>query len=219
MKRIGVSFRFRDKVLPYELALRLAGLEPVAITPDSSPLTQDIDGLLLTGGSDIEPARYGQVRGPHTGKPDPGRDELELNLLKNALDTDLPVLAICRGMQLFNVFHGGTLIQHLVAVERHDVRSKPAHDEVHSVRICPRTTGASIFGAGDYGVNSRHHQGVDQVGEGLVVSGISDDALVEAIERPDRRFAVAVQWHPEDRIEHSAADRRLFEAFAQAVRH
>jgi gamma-glutamyl-gamma-aminobutyrate hydrolase PuuD len=218
MNRIGISFRLREKAPPYERALRLAGLEPVPIRPDSSVPAQDLDGLLLTGGSDIDPARYGQERDRHTGEPDPDRDELEFNLLRDALEIDLPVLAICRGMQLFNIFHGGTLMQHLVAVERHDVRSKPVHEEVHSVRICPRTTAALIFGAGEHGVNSRHHQGVDRIGEGLFVSGISDDALVEAIERPDRRFAVAVQWHPEDRIDHSAADRRLFEAFAEAVR-
>jgi putative glutamine amidotransferase len=218
MKRVGISFRFQGKAPPYQRALRLVGLEPLPITPDAPVAAEELDGLLLSGGSDIDPSQYGQERASETREPDPDRDRLELQLLKDALDSDLPVLGICRGMQLFKVFHGGSLIQHLVTVERHDVRSKPVHEDVHTVRICPRTAVASICGAGDYGVNSRHHQGIDRVGDGLVVSGLSDDAIVEAIEQPDKRFAVAVQWHPEDRIDHSPADLRLFEAFAEAVR-
>jgi putative glutamine amidotransferase len=218
MKKVGVSFRYPDKLPPYENAVRLAGLEPVRITPDAPVSLDGLDGLVLTGGTDINPSLFGEESGPHTDTPDAERDELEATLLREALDYDLPVLAICRGMQLFNVFHGGTLHQHLEHTERHEVRSKPVFEDVHTVRICPRTRAAAIFGAGDYGVNSRHHQGVDRVGENLVVSGMSDDGLVEVIERGDRRFAVAVQWHPEDRVNHSPGDRRLFEAFGEAVR-
>ncbi len=217
MKRVGVSFRLLDKAPPYENAVRLAGLDPVRVTPDAPVPLDGLDGLVLTGGTDIDPALFGEEREPHTDDPDRERDRLEMELLTHALDRDLPVLAICRGMQLFNVFHSGTLIQHLEHSKRHSVREKPPHEDVHSVRICPGTRAAAIYRDANYGVNSRHHQGVDRVGKDLLVSGVSDDGLVEILERPDRRFAIGVQWHPEDRVEHCPADRRLFEAFAEAV--
>jgi putative glutamine amidotransferase len=119
-------------------------------------------------------------------------------------------------MQLFNVVHGGTLIQHLELAERHQQRPPDAAADIHPVHIAPGTRLGGIFGAGEFSVNSRHHQGIGQVGHWLTVSALSDDGLVEGLERPDRHFAVAVQWHPEDRI--AKRDRRLFEAFAEAMR-
>jgi putative glutamine amidotransferase len=117
------------------------------------------------------------------------------------------VLAICRGMQLFNVFHRGTLHQH---IEGH--RLVPPDE--HPVRLSGRLAG--ILGCGEAMVNSRHHQAADAIGDGLSVCAVADNHIIEALVRPDRRFAVAVQWHPEDRVACNESDRRLFDAFADA---
>lgn len=171
---------------------------------------------MLTGGTDINPARYGQTPQKETQAPDDRRDEFETMLLRHALsETSIPVLAICRGFQLFNVFHGGTLIQNLPSGGGHNVKQKDA--VAHTVRVATGSRLASILGEGDHEVNSRHHQAVDRVGDGLVVSAVAHDGVVEALEKPHGPFAVAVQWHPEDRILISASDRRLFEAFAEAL--
>jgi len=182
----------------------------------------DLGGLLLTGGTDVSPARYGQSRDPSTEEPDPSRDELEATLLEQALREQLPVLAICRGMQLFNVVRGGTLIQNLKTAINHTQKPMPdweagRHPAAHSVQVRTNTALASIIGPGEHAVNSRHHQGVDQIGRGMVAAARSSDGIVEALEAPDHPFAIAVQWHPEDRIHVNPADRRLFEAFACAV--
>jgi putative glutamine amidotransferase len=140
---------------------------------------------------------------------------MEWRLLEQAVAADIPVLAICRGMQLFNVFHpGGTLLQHL---DGHAVNSHDPAEPAHSVVQEPDSRLASILGLGPVEVNSRHHQAVQQVGQGLVVTSRSGDGVIEGLERPDLRFAVAVQWHPEDQTVRFAAQRRLFEAFAAAL--
>jgi len=171
---------------------------------------------MLTGGTDVNPARYGERPEKETQPPDDKRDEFESMLLRHALsDACIPVLAICRGMQLFNVFHGGTLVQHLNPAELHQVKQKDA--VAHTVRVTPRTRLAEILGAGEHEVNSRHHQAVGRVGDGLVVAAVAKDGVIEALEKPQGPFAIAVQWHPEDRILISASDRRLFEAFSEAL--
>jgi len=204
--RAGVTYRFENEVGRYEAALREVGVQPVRISPvDARPL-DSLDGLLLTGGTDVNPARYGASRNPQTEDPDDLLDELEIGLLRDALSAGMPVLAICRGMQLFNVFHGGTLVQHL---DSHD-----SPDALHYVRVVPNSRLAAIVGEGEHEVNSRHHQAVARVGDGLVVSAESRDGVIEALERPGQVFAVAVQWHPEDRILIGDMDRKLFQAFA-----
>jgi putative glutamine amidotransferase len=203
--KAGVTYRFEDEVERYESALREVGIEPVRISPDDSRSLDSLDGLLLTGGTDVNPARYGEQRHPKTENPDDPLDELEMGLLRDALSLGLPVLAICRGMQLFNVFHGGTLLQHL---ESHD-----SPDALHNIQIVPNSRLAAILGEGEHAVNSRHHQAVARVGGGLIVSARSSEGVIEALERPGHAFAVAVQWHPEDRILVSATDRKLFQAF------
>jgi putative glutamine amidotransferase len=219
--RAGVTYRFEQKVVRYEFALRLAGIEPVRISPGVEVDIDSLDGLVFTGGTDINPARYGQPRDPQTEDPDDERDEMELRVLEQALASDVPVLAICRGMQLFNVAHGGTLIQHLPSADRHSQKLPDAppgrHEATHSVLVTPNTRLAAIAAKDELQVNSRHHQAVDRVGDGLVVSAVSADGVIEALEQPGPRFAVAVQWHPEDRILASEADRKLFEAFAHAA--
>ena len=211
------TFGIVSRVEPYEAAMRAVGMEPVR-NPESM---DGLAGLLLSGGSDVNPRHYGQQRLRNSDSPDDLRDELEMRLLQEALAAELPVLAICRGLQLFNVFHGGTLIQHLPGTPLHRQKAKGAeagkHPAAHRVEVSPNTRLAEIVGAGGHEVNSRHHQGVDLVAPGLIVSATSEDGVVEAMELPGRLFAVAVQWHPEDRVGVSEIDRRLFEAFALAA--
>ena len=204
-----VTFPYREQAgtLPYAEALRAAGIEPVLITPDQADHPLD-SGLLLSGGTDIDAALYGEEPGPANDPPDHERDFLEQRLLREALAADLPVLAICRGLQLFNVTHaGGTLVQDL------DGHKLPRNG-THNIEIYYGSRLAEIFGAGLHSVNSRHHQAVAQVGNGLRVSARSPGGVIEGLERPDLRFAVAVQWHPEDQM---PQQRRLFEAFRAAI--
>jgi len=212
MPRAAVTCRFENKVGPYLDALRAAGAEPIGVTPDRPLSSLDgIDGLVLTGGTDLAPWRYGQSPRPEAQAPDEERDELEFRLLREALEHNLPVLAICRGMQLFNVFHHGTLLQHTGG---HVSKSSDPAEPAHSVQIVDGTRLAGIFGIPELRVNSRHHQAVDRAGAGLVISARSvTDAVIEGLERPDRRFALAVQWHPEDQPGHAP----LFEAFVEAA--
>lgn len=212
--RIGLTYSYPEKARPYAEALRLVGLEPVLLAPGAPASIEGLDGLLISGGCDLNPKLYGQAPDPKTGQPDDQRDELESRLLTAALDRDLPVLAICRGMQLFNVHHGGSLEQHR---EGHEARLQDPSHPAHAVTVAPGTELASILGDGTHPVNSRHHQTVARVGTGLTVSARSDDGVIEGLERPDKRFAVAVQWHPEDQVSRDEAQRKLFQAFAQAV--
>jgi putative glutamine amidotransferase len=216
MKRVAVLYRFEEKSIPYLDALRDAGVDPIAVTPEQ-PLGSlaGVAGLALTGGSDVDPALYGQDAGPLTQQPDRERDALDLRLLREALDRNVPVLAICRGMQIFNVLHGGTLRQH---IDGHAVRDADRSQPVHTVTVVPGTMLERIMAVGSIATNSRHHQAVDRAGAGLVVAARSvPDDVVEALERPDKRFALAVQWHPEDQIHSSPLQRQLFRAFADAL--
>jgi len=212
-KRVAVTFNEPDRVRTYEAALTAVGLEPVR-NPES---LDGLAGLLLTGGTDVNPALYGEAPHPKTQTPDDQRDALEIRLLKQALEINLPVLAICRGLQLFNVVHGGTLTQHLPGGGHEKRTDLPVSADNHSASVEPNTKLAAIVGSGSIPVNSRHHQAIRDVGEGLRVSAVSEDNVIEAVERPDRAFAVAVQWHPEDRCMVYAQDRKLFESFAAAV--
>lgn len=217
MARIGVTFRNPEKWRPYARAVEMAGAEPVPISPGDPRPLDGLDGLLISGGTDVNPARYAQTPGGAEGPFDDERDTLETLLLREALDRDMAVLAICRGMQLFNVVHGGTLIQHLHNAKEHVVRSPDPGERVHDVHVFPGTKLAEIVGDGEIPVNSRHHQAVASLGTGLRVSAVSPDGLVEALEAPEKRFAIAVQWHPEDQIASDPAQRRLFEALIRAV--
>jgi len=217
--RVAATFGTKTseaKIAPYERALREVGIEPVR-----NPASLDsLDGLLLSGGADINPALYGQTIAG-SDEVDDARDELEIRLLREALTADLPVLAICRGLQLFNVAYGGTLVQHLGSTQVHRQKAQNAepgkHPAAHRVWVGPDTRLAEIIGPGGHDVNSRHHQAIEIKAEGVIVSAISEDGVIEAIEKPGAAFAVAVQWHPEDRVLVSAADRKLFEAFAAAL--
>jgi putative glutamine amidotransferase len=189
----------------YSLAVQRAGGLALVLPPDDTvaegpdELLDLLDGLILAGGADVDPASYGARPHPETAGAREDRDRFEIALGTRALERDLPLLGICRGMQMLNVIEGGTLDQHLpdrVGHENH--RHTPGQFSDHEVRLEPGSLAARAVGAERSAVRSHHHQGVDELGENLVVSGRSaDDDLIEAIERPDRRFAVGVLWHPE----------------------
>ena len=193
-----------SKRIPYRKALDHASIQPV----ENVTTVAGLDGLLLAGGSDIDPAIYGAVRHPETGKPDRDRDSLETVLLREALERDLPVLAICRGLQLLNAVLGGSLVQHIEG-HRH-----PEQQAAHPITIASQSRLRSILQVDELVVNSRHHQCVDQVASGLLVVARAPDNVVEALELPGKRFVLAVQWHPEERT--GGSDAKLFEAFRDA---
>lgn len=200
-----------NKVVPYMEALQSAGLEPVLCLPGSQPDLKNYAGLVLGGGADICPSRYGQAPGPETEPPEVERDEMEWQLLNAANASGLPHLAICRGLQLFNVFHGGTLQQHI----GDDHRQRGVAD-AHGVVVAPESKLGRIAELTEFTVNSRHHQAVDRVAAPLIVSARATDGTIEGLELASHPFAVAVQWHPEDRARTHLPDQRLFNAFARA---
>jgi putative glutamine amidotransferase len=210
-KRVGVTYRNPKKAEPYAQALRAAGIEPVLIGPGSEPPIDELDGLLLSGGTDLNPSLFGEEPNAANDEPDDARDAMEKQMLEAALERDMPVLAICRGMQLFNVAHGGTLQQDVAG------HRSPGVAEAHRIEVKTGTRLADAMGSGSQSVNSRHHQIVGKVGAGLRVSAVSEEGYPEALERDDKRFALAVQWHPEDLVESRAEAKRLFEAFAKAL--
>lgn len=171
------------------------------------------------GGSDVNPALYCEAPHPEALRPDNARDRLELTLIHDALGRDVPVLAICRGMQMLNVQHGGTLVQHLETSVRHRVKSEDPGEIVHSVEVIPGSRLAAIVGAPpQLDVNSRHHQAIATVGVGLAVSARDpEDGTIEAVERSDRRFVIGVQWHPENQAGRDRRQAALFAAFASAL--
>jgi putative glutamine amidotransferase len=199
----------RSAVLPagYVTEVRRAGGLALMIAPepelvtDPDELLHRLDGLIVSGGVDVDPASYGAKPHPETKGWSTERDAFELALIRRATELDLPVLGICRGMQVLNVAFGGTLIQHLPETFGHeDHRRVPGNfDEAdHDVRLVPESLAAAAAGELLHTTKSHHHQGVDELGEGLVVTGTSAiDDLVEAIELPERRFVLGVQWHPE----------------------
>jgi len=199
----------RKKAEPYEAALRSVGLDPV-VNPES---LVSMVGVLLGGGSDINPKLYGEKRLEQTEAPDDERDKRELEFLQQAERTDLPVLAICRGMQLLNVVHEGSLQQHIG--ESHRKRGVP---DAHPISVVQDSQLARILEREELSVNSRHHQAVCRVGDGLKISASCPaDDIIEGLENPNCRFVIGVQWHPEDRTATHPEDRFLFQAFARAI--
>jgi putative glutamine amidotransferase len=217
-KRVLIPFRHSKKVKAYEEAARAGGMEPLAVSVAGKISLDGMAGLLLMGGSDVNPSRYGAQPQPETDQPDDERDRVELDLIQEAIDQDLPVFGICRGLQILNVYHGGTLIQHLAALARHDPEKEDHSGPAHEVTFVAGSKLADIAGAHQWQVNSRHHQAVNHVGKGLVIAARdAEDGTVEGLERKDRRFVVAVQWHPEDQIVKHPEQLRLFERFAEAL--
>lgn len=201
-------------------AVELSGGVAVLVPPQkldsesAKTILEGIDGLIVTGGRDVDPSRYGQSPAPLTDEPDTLRDETEIILLKSAIETNLPFLGICRGAQLLNVARGGSLIQHLpdvVGTEKYQI-SKGVFNPV-PVKVSKDSKLADIVGEEVPKAMMYHHQAVDQVGEGLVVTAVSEDGVVEALEFAGNKFGVAVQWHPEQDLE----DLRIFKAFIKST--
>jgi putative glutamine amidotransferase len=168
--------------------------------PDADPdqLLDVVDGLILAGGRDIDPTAYGAERDPATDEPHRLRDAFEIALARRAMERDVPLLGVCRGMQLMNVARGGTLVQDLAAHLGHRRTIGTFDGNDHPVRLEVGSLAARVAGEEHHGTLSHHHQGIERVGEGLRVTGWSaDDELPEALEDPELRFALGVQWHPE----------------------
>jgi putative glutamine amidotransferase len=212
-------------VLPesyYELVAS-AGARPILLPPPrtaalgpgfgAADVISVLDGLVLTGGGDVDPALYGETAQPSVGGVDPVRDESERALLAAALAVDLPVLAVCRGCQVLNVELGGTLYQHLPDVVGHeDHRRAPSVFGEIEVTTTPGSRTAEVFGA-ETAVLCSHHQSIDALGTGLVVTARSADGVIEAVELPGAFFVLGVQWHPEE-----SGDQRPFAALVSAAR-
>jgi putative glutamine amidotransferase len=191
----------------YLAAVRRAGGMAVLLAPDPELIEEPdealdvVDGLVLIGGADIDPASYGAEPDPETVGTVPERDAFEIALTRRAIERGIPLLGICRGMQLLNVARGGTLHQHLPEQFGHHehLRERGSFDGAdHDVRLTPGSVAARAAGEELHGTKSHHHQGVDRLGDGLVVTGVATlDGLPEAIELPGDAFALGVQWHPE----------------------
>ncbi|MEI8105392.1 MAG: gamma-glutamyl-gamma-aminobutyrate hydrolase family protein [Actinomycetes bacterium] len=215
--RFGV-WDIESALVPYDYvrAVEQAGARALLVPPSTDGIAEVIDavdGLIFSGGSDLDPELYGQEAHPETTGIVAGRDAAEVALLRAALDRDLPVLAICRGSQVLNVALGGDLVQHVPDVVGHDRHRETAGVFAdHDVAVEAGTRLASVIGD-RIPVKSHHHQGFGRLGTGLRAAARDEDGLVEALEAPSRRFTVGVLWHPE-----AGEDARLFEELvAQAA--
>lgn len=209
--------------LTYPDAIRRAGAVPVVIPPMDAagiePLLDGLWGLCLSGGPDLHPATYGADPHPALGPTEPHLDRFEIALLRAAEARDMPVLAICRGLQVLNVSRGGTLTQDLPSERPSDVEHRQPQSgstPTHAVTLEAGSLAAGCLGVHDARVNSFHHQAVDRLGRGLRAVGWAPDGVIEAIEATDRSFTVAVQWHAESMVD-SAEQARLLEAFAEVA--
>ncbi len=181
----------------YPKVIERAGGLPVQLTRNTDPpsIVARLDGLVMTGGADPDPALYGEDPHPELGSVERGRDDWELGLIRAALDARIPMLCVCRGAQLLNIALGGTLVQHLDSSE-HARWDHPRIDRCHTVRVTPGSRAEALYGP-ETPTNSLHHQAVGRIGDGVVVTGSTDDGVVEAFEVQDRPEVFAVQWHPE----------------------
>lgn len=187
----------------YSTAIGAAGGLPVLLPPDETTthepdaLLELLDGLILAGGADVDASLYGADAAAETQAANLERDRFEIALARGALERELPVLGVCRGMEVMNVACGGTLEQHLPESRRH--LHTPGRFIDHAVRLEPGSLAARTAGAERIGVRSHHHQGIGRLGDGLVASGWSEpDGVIETLERPGPGFALGVLWHPEE---------------------
>lgn len=214
----------RDRAYSYTTyvdSLRRAGLVAVVLPPQLESIDdalEAVDGIVLAGGYDYDPAVFGETRHPSVEPMDPRRQEHELALARAARQRRVPALGICLGMQSMAVAAGGKLIQDIPSYFEDAVtHSTEAHDRLrHDVKIDAGTRLAAILGSGALNVNSSHHQAVRTAGEGLIVTAHAPDGIIEALEDPAHPFYLGVQWHPEEMEGEASAD-ALFRAFAEAA--
>jgi putative glutamine amidotransferase len=225
---IGITTGIDDKGFfslrpEYARAVEKAGGLPILLAPGEDPAAHlaRLDGLLLSGGSDVDPSIYGEAAHP-TSKWVRERDDFELALTRAAIERDLPVLAICRGQQVLNVAAGGTLVQdipsELPTAGGHYPKDVPRWQTAHEVEVLPGTRLREIVGQDALAVNSFHHQAVRDIGRGLRLAARGHDGVIEAVESPSHRFVVGVQWHPEAMWNQAPDHQELFRAFIEAAR-
>lgn len=211
----------------YVRSIEQAGGIPVILAPSGaalhSRLTTRLDGLLLTGGVDIEPSAYGEPFHPSVTRTSPERDEFEFKLSKTALEQKVPILAICRGLQVLNVVMGGSLVQDIPTVVgsqiSHDDSKRQRHELAHQVALKTGTRLYEILKVEKMWVNSFHHQSAKKLGNGLMPVAWADDEVIEAVELPDSHFVIGVQWHPESFWNQGETFLPLFKSFAAAARN
>jgi gamma-glutamyl-gamma-aminobutyrate hydrolase PuuD len=213
----GFSLLHFAAAVPYVKAVRRAGARPVIlpiIDPDDrdelAAMLDAVNAVVITGGCDVEPARYGAAPAPETGPLDPRRDDTELALCRALVERDQPTLCVCRGIQVLNVALGGTLVQHVPVHSRDDAYNETVHD----VRLAPRSRIATALGRTSLGVNTLHHQSIDRLGDRARAVGWADDGTVEAIEVDGAPHVLAVQWHPE-MLRHRPEHLALFQQLCQ----
>jgi gamma-glutamyl-gamma-aminobutyrate hydrolase PuuD len=202
--------------LAYVRAIEKAGGRPLVVPPSDEAIEETLDvldGILFSGGSDLDPELYGAELHPETTGVRADRDRAEMALLTGALARDMPVLAVCRGSQVLNVALGGDLVQHLPDKLGHEGHMRlPGEFSDHDVTLEPESRVGGLLGE-RAPVKSHHHQGLGRIGEGLRESGWAEDGTVEALEDPSKRFAVGVLWHPEE-----GEDMALFEGLVEEAR-
>jgi putative glutamine amidotransferase len=224
MPRIGIAADRPKRLTKYQASVERAGGEVQPLYPDSIPADalDHLDGLLLTGGGDVDASEFHDINHPtvhHVNRP---RDQMELSLTREALRRGIPVFGICRGMQVMNIALGGNLIQDIPD----EIQSLLAHDDsdssrqnfAHEVSVQEGTFLHRILGKDRVPVNSFHHQAVKDLGKGLIATAWSDDGVIEAIELPDSSYFLGVQWHPEEFVDHGAIFHSLFETFVNACK-
>ena len=206
----------------YAAGIINAGGLPVILpynTENAKDYLQNISGLLLSGGGDVDPAHFGEEKHPKTEPPNPARDSFELTLCRLALEMDMPVFGVCRGAQVINIACGGTLTQH---IDHHRCERDPArpqarwHSYLHSVKLLGRLR--EIVGKDEIQVNSIHHQVVGRLGTDVYVNAITDGEIIEAIEVKGKKFALGVQWHPEALAGITKENAAIFQGFIDSCK-
>ncbi len=215
---IGVAADKPRRVPKYQRSIEAAGGEIETFYPEtfSIDVMDRLDGIVLTGGGDIDAAEFDEENHPKVYSVDPKRDAMELSLTREAVARNMPVLGICRGLQVMNVALGGNLIQHL---ENHDDSKSSRTHIAHEVKILEGTKLHKILGATSIGVNSFHHQAAKNLGDQLIATAWSPDDIVEGIEIPDADYFVGVQWHPEEFVDFGKDFQALFDTFVEAARN
>ncbi len=222
--RIGIASDRPGRVLKYQLSIGRAGGETETLLPgfERQNVLDHLDGLLLTGGGDIDASEFQDVNHPSVHSINRPRDEMELSLTRAALRRGIPVFGICRGLQVMNVALGGNLIQHIPDEIKtmivHDDSENTRQNLAHEIVIQDGTLLHRILGETRISVNSFHHQAIKDLGNGLIKSAWSEDGIVEGVELPNASYFLGVQWHPEEFVNDGAIFHSLFESFVTACR-